>query len=614
MQRAMRIIGILLLLNFTAFPLLFEKTAQSSESELYFTILHTNDEHSALIPHPIETRAKGGFARLATLVQEIRAEKNAFNEPVLTVSAGDIFSEYLYSWLILDGHAPEISLMTEIGYDAMTLGNHEFDYGVDILSKYLAMAPKDGRFTPPVVVSSNIKAPKDHPLHEIIKPTHLVTLENGIIVGFFGLFGKDASLLSFYTDPLSISDPFSAAKKAVAKLKAQGADVVIGITHSGVEEDIALAKKVGGIDLIVGGHTHTPLHEPVRQGDTLIVQAGYALEYLGLLEFAYNPSNSRLRLRNPETRQPFLIPIDHSVEDDPRIAAMVEKYTEKLNAMISRLTNGAFNNIADTVAYAPFPLYNIPPGEHRWQNRETPLGNYVADAYRRVVEEKTGEKVHFAGTVNGHIRENIYPGAVDFYDLNRMASLGFGPDGKPGLPLLSFYLTGSEVRSTVARQIFLSQALCSIYFIQFSGGRIQYDPNKAILLRVPFLNLPIPSFRSVVAIEYYDDETGQYIEIPPDDQTLYRVVMDYYMGLYMPLMNKRMPRFRVIPKDKDGNEVDIQSSIVYVEGEELKTWHALMAYTAAQPRNQDGIPQISDAYRSTDERMQVVQVPPWRPW
>ncbi|OPL11306.1 MAG: hypothetical protein AVO34_08805 [Firmicutes bacterium ML8_F2] len=107
------------------------------DDELLLTVLHTNDEHSAVIPHSPtvdyhperENPTVGGFARLASAVRMIRREKESAGEPVLLLSAGDYIGGSPYSWLIPEGVAPELTIMQAIGYDAVTIGNHEYDYG-----------------------------------------------------------------------------------------------------------------------------------------------------------------------------------------------------------------------------------------------------------------------------------------------------------------------------------------------------------------------------------------------------------------------------------------------------------------------------------------------------
>ncbi|HHU82111.1 MAG TPA: hypothetical protein GXZ26_03835, partial [Firmicutes bacterium] len=165
--------------------------------EFYFTILHTNDEHSALIPHSAAVDyalalegnvhanpAVGGFARLAGAVKQLREEKTGQGEEVLLISAGDFLGGTPYSWLALSGQAPELLLMQSIGYDLVTLGNHEFDYGPEVLAGYLQAAGYPEAAAGMPVVATNTMPPADHPLAAVgLTRTHLVELANGLRVG-----------------------------------------------------------------------------------------------------------------------------------------------------------------------------------------------------------------------------------------------------------------------------------------------------------------------------------------------------------------------------------------------------------------------------------------------
>ncbi|MFW6105101.1 MAG: bifunctional metallophosphatase/5'-nucleotidase, partial [Chloroflexota bacterium] len=354
--------------------------------ELYFCILHTNDIHSALIPHSPavdyrpeqEDSAIGGLARLATAVDEIRENKMGEGEPVLLLDAGDFLGGTAFAWLALSGYAPELTIMQEMGYDAVAIGNHEYDYGPDVLAQYLLKAGYPEAHQKTLILASNTEAPPDHPLaaQNLYRNTRVFELKNGLKVGVFSLIGKDAVLLVGEGGDVQFLDQHETARQAVDELKEQGADVIVGITHSGVDEDRELAREVPGIDVIVGGHTHDALYEPALQGDTIIVQAGSFGEYLGQLELAYNPNSGKVRVRNEENAQPYLIPIDDSFACHAEIDVLVQEYTLILNAYINEMTAGKFDDIMNTVARSDCILSN-----HRPLN-ETQLGNFITDAMR----------------------------------------------------------------------------------------------------------------------------------------------------------------------------------------------------------------------------------------
>lgn len=587
-----------------------------AQQSLAFTLLHTNDEHSTLLPAPLSdyddelpNPTRGGFARLAQAVADIRAAKAAVNEPVLLVSAGDILGGSAFAWLALEDQAAELQLMQEIGYDVMTLGNHEFDYGPEHLAQYLAVAGYPSAHRKTALVASNIVIPEGHPLEAVgLLKTHLVTLDNGLKIGFFGLMGVHAEQVAPLAKPIRFSDRVEAADAAVAELRLAGADVVVAITHSGVEEDKALATAVAGIDVIVGGHTHETLPEPVVAGSTLIVQTGSLLQNLGVLELAYDSATGQVRLRNEASGQPYLVELDHHIGQHPQIAARVEAYTQALNATVSRLSGGRFNDIRETVLESEFIVANGP------QLSETPLGNFVTDAMRLAAEQATGERVDFAFQANGVIRGSVVPGSlphsqnqVTFLDLVNLVGLGSGLDGTAGYPMVSVYLTGQEVRRVLEISVLLGQLMGNTHFLQVSGLRMSYDPARAILATIPIKNIPVPSTRAVLSAERYvgDGVQGEqdYVALSRDDDSLYHVVSDYYVASSLPLVGKLLPSLGLVLKDRDGNPISPEQAIVYRDGKELKVWQAVAEYAAAQPVGENGLPRMSDYYRTSAGRL-----------
>ncbi|NLW16935.1 MAG: bifunctional metallophosphatase/5'-nucleotidase [Firmicutes bacterium] len=429
--------------------------ASGHQQELYFTLLHTNDEHSALLPLPLidydptgKQGASGGFARLASTVKAIRARKQEEAEPVLLVSAGDFLTGSPFAWLALEQQAPELGLMLELGYDAITFGNHEFDYGSEALADYLQAAgyPQAGEQTP--IIASNMVIPEEHLLTGVgIRQTHIKELANGLRIGFFGILGKKAAEYTPYAPPITFSDPIEAARAAVAELQAASVDVVIGLSHSGEVEEAALAAAVPGIDIIIGGHTHEALEQPLKVGETIIVQAGTQLSHLGMLEVAFDRVSGQVRLRNQQNGQPYLLPLNATVPYDPPYAQKVDQLAQQLDALLQRMTADRFEKMNQAILHTDFPVSDKP------ELAESAFGNFVTDAMRLVGEQVTGEKVDFAFQANGVIRGGLEPGTlpgregqVSLFDLVIQVCMGSGPDGRPGYPLVSIYFTGEEVR------------------------------------------------------------------------------------------------------------------------------------------------------------------------
>lgn len=607
------------------------ETSGEAAGELYLTILHTNDEHSAMIPHSpavdfhpdMVDPTIGGYARLATAVQQIREKKADEGEPVLLFSGGDYTGGSPFSWLIPEGIPAQLAIMQLIGYDAATIGNHEYDYGTDVLARYLQAAGYPEANAKTVLLASNTIPPQDHPLAGIFQQKHLIKLENGLTVGLFGLIGRDAISVAGSPEPMDFIDQHETADAMTAQLKEEGAELIIAITHSGVEEDRELARAVPEINVIVGGHCHTALTEPVLEGETIIVQAGSLLECLGVLELAFDPESKKARLCNG-TEQPYLMPIDDSLDLHPQVSEALAGYTAELNALIARRTGGRFLNIMDTVAFCDFDIPDTPP------LRETPFGNFVADAMRLVASQKTGQRADFAVQANGSIRGGLSPGSLDhsygkvsFYDLADLIGLGIGPDGQAGYPVVSLYLTGEEMRRVLEVAVLLEQMLGNTYYLQFSGLRYDYNPRNGVLFTVPGLDLPVPSTRAVVRAERYTGEGRQgkgdenYLPLKRGDQELYNLVTDSYILSFLPMVGEMLPMLKLEPKDSSGDPVPVEELdklIVRVDGEELKVWQTVIEYAAAQPLNEQGIAQIDSYYASSANRINRVWSIPFLLW
>ena len=603
--------------------------------ELYFCVLHTNDMHSEVIPHSPavdyrpgdENPAVGGFARLATAVNEIREDKKGEGEPVLLFDAGDFLGGTPFAWLALDGHAAELTLMREMGYDAVTIGNHEYDYTADILAQYLLQAGYPEGHEKTLVLASNTEAPSDHPLaaSHLYRDTGLFELENGLKVGVFGVVGEDAILSMGDADDMQFLDQQETARRMVDELTEQGADVIVAISHSGEDDDRELAREVAGIDVIVGGHTHTALTEPIRQGTTIIVQAGDLGKYLGRLELAYIPSTGEVRVRNEENGHSFLIPVDSGFAGQPEIEATVREYTVILNAYIEELTEGEFDDVMSTVAGSDFNLSNLPPLS------ETPLGNFVTDAMRFVAQNLTGRRVDIAGQADGNIRNSIFRGTmpysagnISFYDIAEATSVGRGLDGYPGTPMASVYLTGEEMRRVLETTVLLQEVMGGSFFLHLSGLRYSYNPANAVLFTVPFVDLPIPTTRAVTSAELYTGDgvqpagSQEYIPLRRGDEELYHLVTDGYLLLFLPLVADLLPQLALVPKNAEGEPVPLDSLdeliIRHPDGRELKVWEAVMMYASAQPSGEDGVPQIPDYYANTAGRITKVWTFPLLGW
>ena len=282
----------------------------AATAPIKLTILHTNDMHSRIEPFPNDGRqygGLGGMARRATLVQQIRAQ-----EPnVLLLDAGDIWQGTPYFNFF--GGELEYKLMTQMSYDAATLGNHDFDNGLQGLQKQL---PHAG--FPFIVANYDFS-------NTILKgrfAPYKVFVKEGVRVGVFGLGIKLEGLVAdnniggtHYLDPVAV------AEKMVQTLREdEKVDLVICLSHLGYSYDSAriddrkLAQQVSGIDLLIGGHTHTFLDEPEKIAHpsghvTLVNQVGWSGINLGLVDFTFD----RKKKKRNTAFTASVLPLDNSV-------------------------------------------------------------------------------------------------------------------------------------------------------------------------------------------------------------------------------------------------------------------------------------------------------------
>ncbi|MEX0944639.1 MAG: bifunctional metallophosphatase/5'-nucleotidase, partial [Balneolaceae bacterium] len=591
------------------------------DDRLRFTILHTNDEHSHLIPHPAIddhpdriNSAIGGFARLAGAIHEIRNQKESIGEPVLLLSGGDILGGPVFGWLpLMEGVAAEISLFHLLGYDAVTIGNHEFDYGADVFAGYLKTAGYPDANEKTIILGSNTRPPAEHPLSEVgIQNRFIKELPNGLKLGVFGLIGYDAINKTAFPGPVEFDDPIETAKKMVEELIHEGADILISVNHSGVKEDRLLAEAVPEIDVIVGGHSHTPLYEPIIVGKTVIVQAGSYLSYLGQLELEWLTQEKRVSVLNHESATPFLKLLDSTVIPNEVVAEEVERIEWLLNDWIAVLTDQTIIDIRQPVAGSKFTIEG-----GRFQ-RETPMGNYITDAMRYSAERVTGKNVDIAVQASGAIRSNIKPGVeewsegkISFYDLIMSTGLGSGDDGLPGYPMVSFYLTESEVHKALEGSVLLSELRDNAYFLQFSGLSAAYDPDRAVLLKIPFSDKPIPTYRSVLSVSL-DEGDDTFRSISSNSDELIHVVTDKYVAGFLPQIGEILPQLIIQLKDESGHPIELDDTVIMENDRQLKVWQAVLDYTLSHQVRMLDLPEIPERYETTENRLrQVPTLPLW---
>ncbi|WP_298031842.1 bifunctional UDP-sugar hydrolase/5'-nucleotidase [uncultured Dysosmobacter sp.] len=520
------------------------------------TILFTHDTHDHFYP---DAAGKGGYSRLSALLDEQRAEAASAGRAVVTVDGGDFSMGSLFQ-TIYASSAPELRALGAMGYDVTTLGNHEFDYRQRGLAEMLRTARACGDPLP-ALVQANYTTPLDAEAgQDLIQAmadypvTDYVVLERqGLRIAVFGLLGLDAHdcapMSGMAYQPIE-----AAARRVVAEIEArEQADYIICLSHSGTEdgkgEDYALAKAVDGIDVIISGHTHSTTLEPIQVNDTLIVSCGEYTQNLGVLTVSQTDGIVALA----DYR---LLPIDRSSPSDPELEAL----TEAFQAEVDGSYLAAYGLAYDQVLCQASSDFTTP---------ET--GELIGDAYTAAIRRLEGPDappVDFAVAPAGVIRDVLRQGGVTTANAFDILSLGSGADGTPGYPLVSVYLTGSDLKNAFEVDASIS-GLMPAAALYGAGMTWTWNPHRMFLDRVTGCAQLLPD--------------GGTAEIQPD--RLYRVVADLYSGQMLGAVESQsMGLLSVTPRDEAGAPVtDLEDCIVKDDGGgEVKAWYALASYLEEQ--------------------------------
>ncbi|MFP4250526.1 MAG: bifunctional metallophosphatase/5'-nucleotidase [Armatimonadota bacterium] len=371
------------------------------------TILHFNDFHGNVLT-PEGEEDLGGLARIAGMIEQVRAENDAAGSETLVLIAGDILQGTPLS-TVFHGEA-DFSALKLMDISAMAIGNHEFDYGMPNLHKLVEMA----NFP---ILGANIRRKADGSLVFDGTRRFMIGDEMLVVVGLTTPETRVTTMPSNVAN-LTFEDPAETAAKLADRITRTRDRVVVALTHLGHEEDIQLARDVPELDVVVGGHSHTKVEEAVRAGEAIVVQASAYGEYLGRLDLVID--NGKV------TQYDYaLIPMDASVSEDPSVAAVVAEYQSRLDEEIKRV-----------VGFTEVTLNGT-----REDNRsgETNLGNVITDAMRLV----SGAPIALHN--GGGIRASIDEGSIALEDV--MQVLPFGNE------VATLELTGAQLREILQRSI-----------------------------------------------------------------------------------------------------------------------------------------------------------------
>ena len=560
-------------------------------------ILHTNDEHSHLLgvgpsmdDFPFAEEAgdgsiKGNVYRRAILLNRERATAHEGSIPTVTVSAGDFSMGTLFQFgSVFQG--ADFKVMTLLDYDAIALGNHEFDFGASTVATMLENGGLlEGMDLSIPVLSSNIHfsaSTSDDALEDLyaydgsggalLKGYKIKILPDGTTIGFISLMGLSASLDAVFKSPIQFSlsmtettceESFECengscvegfctagplqdheahmpaliadAAAAVRAVRIEGVDLVVALCHVGVSgeevlaiaagtldpadavhsEEIIMARGVSelldsesmrGIDVVIGGHSHTAIHAPLiipdptgGENDIIVVtQAGSYGEYLGRLEIYREDAGESWKV---ETDGSYLIEVNDSIDPSELPAStkgLLDNVVYGVIGAIEELVledglnvyNPGDEIVDDTEILGDLFFYtlaeadfNIMGEEYHGAHRESMLMHLVTDAMRHGMNQDiyTEDPVNVYVQANGVIRDSMLAGRADgalsAADVFSVVPLGVSPiEESPGYPLIDFYFIAAELKAGL--EVGLSMGFESnSFFLGYSGIKVEYDPN-----------------------------------------------------------------------------------------------------------------------------------------
>ncbi len=407
------------------------------DEEVMISIVHTNDTHGRIVEDGYAGNI--GFAKIATLIENKRAE----NPNTLVLDAGDALHGQTIAQLN-EGESV-VKIFNEIGYDAMTAGNHDFNYGKERLLELSEMAEFP-------ILAANIYADS----YENFLPEYVIKEVGGVKVGIFGLATPETKFKSHpkNTEGLEFFDSVIIAKLMVAELENQ-VDVVVALSHLGMDQSSTersdlIAEYVDGIDLIVDGHSHTVLEEGMMVGDTMIVQAGEYDKFLGVVDMVVEGSNVK-------SITPSLIPQEEGIAVEPHagVTEIIEEVQEENNLITEEVVVSSDIKLEGSREFV--------------RTGETNLGNLITDA----MVDFTGADL--ALTNGGGIRASIEAGEITVGDV--ITVLPFGNY------VVTIDVTGAELLEALEHGYSAYPESLGA-FPHISGMNVVIDPDQEVGSRV----------------------------------------------------------------------------------------------------------------------------------
>lgn len=604
------------------------------------TVIGTSDLHSHLMGvgpardySPLELNedgTKSGLARHAAIIGAIRAEKTAAGIPTILVDSGDSLMGDMVD--LLSGNAPPVFHFFQLmQYDTAMLGNHDWDWTPAGTAVIINAAVENVGFDRPLLCSNLVTSdtdPRDDYIEGlvdagIISRYVLKTIDDDFTVGIFGMMGLEADTnvpqalpVTFWHEDPETEDGYAQYQALVDEIRDAGADMIIhaghaGINANGIGEDRDVAANVSGIDLIMSGHRHQLLltaTKYLKVGDTYIIANGKYGENMSQVDLEFDLDAGAI-----VDATGFIYNVDDLVMGDPQIAGVMDTYIQMLDTMFLIPSLGITYS-ATPIAHTNFDL----PAIDFYQDPlplgaevETPASLIVADAQYNAVNQIVSSYAPYLGAdptfdaspfaaafiENGAVRDPLVVGQTGLIaaaDAFKTFPLGIGPDGVPGYPMMSFYLTPREVKAILDLNVEVRNGNAPLeYYMNPAGVRYIFDNTRAQFDKVVAVFLCRDAFTTK---QCYMNGTLIDVADTTTDNML-RISVDYYVTLLLPQARTVLTEIVIDPKLKDGTLVDMNDGAAVAalafdaqplddtyardpEIQELKAWVSLILFIA----------------------------------
>ncbi|MDA8981514.1 5'-nucleotidase/apyrase family protein [Candidatus Thioglobus sp.] len=499
-----KIIPGVLLSFFVTLGFFSQSSIAASHKVLNLTILHTNDFHARFRPiskydnncsaeNNAEGKCFGGSARLITAIEDARSR----HENTVLLDGGDQFQGTLFYNLYKGKVAAE--MMNKLGYDGMTVGNHEFDDGPETLRAFM-----DAVNFPVLMANANVDMEPE--LKGKLQKSTVIE-RSGHKIGLIGLVTEDVVDISSPGDNIIFTDAITAAQAEVDSLTAAGVGIIILMSHSSYEIDKEIAANTTGIDVIVGGHDNAYLSNisdrakgpyPTVVNGTQIVQAYAYGKYLGELSVVFDDEGEVISA----TGEP--ITIDGSVNENSQIVARLDELEKPITDLKETLVGNVSSSLNGDRAVC--------------RVQECDMGNMITDAMRAAGMEK-GYSIALANS--GGIRASLDAGQVTLGEI--MTILPFQNT------MSTFKVTGKQLLAAIENGV--SQVEDgSGRFPQVSGMRFSFDASKPANERVTSIEIQESngSFSALNLYGTYGMVSNNFIRAGGDGYKMFRSATDIY--------------------------------------------------------------------------------------